>query len=208
LRWRDHSVKQNKAKLPLSARQRYVVAMVLGTALSTMAAKPAKALEMPETAFQAVTDINRYCTACWRNARLHPDCWNDCTQEVFVRLLERVNPDSWNRLLKTDGADRKEFIRAIDTVKKRSQRTRKWSSAMVDTVADPRDRENCQRAEDRDLARQAAAELLSERQQKILQLSFDGWSVHDIAAELKVPAERVSDEKYKAVHKLRAHFNA
>jgi RNA polymerase sigma factor (sigma-70 family) len=201
-------MKANKAKLPLSARQRYVVAMVLGTALSTVAANPAKARELPEAAFQAVTDINRYCTACWRNARLHPDCWNDCTQEVFVRLLERVDPDSWNWLLKGDGEERQEFIRAIDTVKKRTQRTRKWSSGLMDSVADAHDRKDRQLREDREIVAKAAAELLSERQRQILQLSFDGWAVHDIAAELKVPAERVSDEKYKAVNKLRSYFNS
>jgi DNA-directed RNA polymerase specialized sigma24 family protein len=37
-------------------------------------------------------------------------------------------------------------------------------------------------------------------------LSFEGWSVHDIAHELRVPPERVSDEKYKAIRKLRDHF--
>ena len=34
-------------------------------------------------------------------------------------------------------------------------------------------------------------------------MSFEGWSVKDIAEELQTPAERISDEKYKAVCKLR-----
>ena len=45
--------------------------------------------------------------------------------------------------------------------------------------------------------------MLSERQQRIVRLSFEGWSVHEIAAELRTPPERVSDEKYKAIRKLR-----
>ena len=48
--------------------------------------------------------------------------------------------------------------------------------------------------------------MLSARQQSIVDLSFAGWSVHDIATKLRVPAERVSDEKYKAVRKLRAYL--
>ena len=55
--------------------------------------------------------------------------------------------------------------------------------------------------------RQASEDLLSSRQQRILQLSFEGWSVHEIASELRTTPERVSDEKYKAVRKLREHFN-
>ena len=34
-------------------------------------------------------------------------------------------------------------------------------------------------------------------------LSFEGWSVHEIAEEMQIPAERISDEKYKAIRKLR-----
>ena len=85
---------------PLAARarrpgRRYVVAMVLGTALSALGAAPATAAPVPEVTIRAIGDLSRYCTACWRNARLHPDSWGDCTQEVFRRLLERVSPDAW-----------------------------------------------------------------------------------------------------------------
>jgi RNA polymerase sigma factor (sigma-70 family) len=57
-------------------------------------------------------------------------------------------------------------------------------------------------AEQREAVRLASAQLLSPRQQRIMQLSFDGWSVQDIAEEMLLPAERVSDEKYKAIRKL------
>ena len=53
---------------------------------------------------------------------------------------------------------------------------------------------------------EAAVELLTARQQRIIQMSFEGWSVHDIASELKLAPERVSDEKYKAIRKLRSHL--
>jgi len=188
-----------------SQGKRYMMAVVLGTALSALG--PARAAaEAPEATLQAVTAIHRYCTACWRNAHLPPDCWTDCTQEVFCRLLERLAPDAWNQVLSSEGEERREFIRAIDTVKKRTQRSRKWSSGPLDAVADKRERNERRVADDREAVRLAATNLLSTRQQRILQLSFEGWSVHDIAKELKVPAERISDDKYKAVHKLRDHF--
>jgi DNA-directed RNA polymerase specialized sigma24 family protein len=60
--------------------------------------------------------------------------------------------------------------------------------------------------EDRTIVREKAAELLSRRQERILHMSLEGWSVHDIATELGVPADRVSDEKYKTVRKLREYF--
>jgi RNA polymerase sigma factor (sigma-70 family) len=73
----------------------------------------------------------------------------------------------------------------------------------VDFTADWRGQSERRLAEDREAVRQAAADLLSPRQQRILQRSFEGCSIHEIAAELDLPAARVSDEKYKAVRKLR-----
>lgn len=194
---------ETKALSATRRGRRYVVAMVLGTTLTALGpAAPAT-----EAAPRAITDISRYCTACWRNARLNPDCWTDCTQEVFSRLMERVEPDAWNRVLKVEGEERRELLRAIDTVKKRTQRRRKWAPASPDAVADSRDQQERRLADDREVVNKAADELLSPRQKRVLQLSFEGWTVHEIAAELQVPAERISDEKYKAIRKLRAHLN-
>jgi RNA polymerase sigma factor (sigma-70 family) len=176
--------------------------MVLGTALSAFGPGPGVATADAE---RAVSDLGRYCTACWRNARLPADAWGDCTQEVLCRLLERVPPESWGQLLQGESEERREFLRAIDAVKKRTQRARRWSHGL-DGVADRREPQARRLADDRELVRQAAEELLTPRQQRILQLSFEGWSVQETARELGMPAERVSDEKYKAVQKLRKHL--
>src|SRR5208282_6300107 len=100
----------DSSKAPRSGRRRYMVAMVLGTALSALGASAGVAAEAPEASSRAVADISRYCTTCWRNAHLHPDCWNDCTQEVFSRLLERVDPEDWCDLLQSEGTNRREFF--------------------------------------------------------------------------------------------------
>src|SRR5262245_49503029 len=186
-------------------RRRYMVAMVLGTALSALGSTPAAVAEAPAT-IRAVADMSRYCTTCWRNARLHPDCWGDCTQDVLYRMLERVTPEAWDQALKSDGEERREFLRAIDTVKKRTQRQRRPVGIPLDSFADRNDLRERRLAEDRDSVRQAATELLSVRQQRIIQLSLEGWSVHDIATELETGPERVSDEKYKAIRKLREYL--
>jgi RNA polymerase sigma factor (sigma-70 family) len=176
------------------------MAMLLGTALTALGT-PAQCEAQTNG---IVNDMSRYCTVCWRNARLHPDYWGDCTQEVFSRLLQNVSPEAWELALRGDGEERREFLRAIDAVKKRTQRSLRRSSSLVEVVADGRDQDDRLRAEELELVEQAAKELLSSRQQRILRMSLDGWSVQEIASEMSMPAERVSDEKYKAIRKLRA----
>jgi RNA polymerase sigma factor (sigma-70 family) len=182
-----------------------MVAMVLGTALTAFGPATATQARPAAPSGQAVTDMGRYCTACWRNARLPADSWADCTQEVFARMLERVPADAWDQALQSEGEERREFLRAIDAVKKRTQRARKWTGSL-DGVADRRELHERRTADDRAAMREAAAEVLSPRQQRILQLSCEGWTVQETADELKMTPERVSDEKYKAVRKLRAHL--
>ena len=181
-----------------------MVAMVLGTALATTPAKASASTAAAEPSSKAVTDISKYCQTCWRNARLPADRWNDCTQQVFTRLLERLAPHQWANVLAAEGDERKEFLRAIDAVKKRTQRDRKYAGLTPDAAdwktaaADLRD--------DREAVAAAAERVLSERQRRIVELTAGGWAVPEIAAELGTTAERVSDEKYKAIRKLRTHF--
>jgi RNA polymerase sigma factor (sigma-70 family) len=182
-----------------------MVAMVLGTAISALAPGQQVRAQTPPGTLEAIDDMGRYCAACWRNARLPADAWTDCTQEVFRRLLERIPTDQRERVLQADGEEHREFVRAIDAVKKRVQRARKWTGSL-DGVADPRDDSARHLHEERELVRQAATEVLTPRQQRILQLSFEGWSVQETASQLCLPPERVSDEKYKAICKLRSHL--
>ena len=100
---------------------------------------------------------------------------------------------------------RKEFFRAIDTVKKRTQRARRYADLAAD-FADDRNRARAHVREQREAVELASKAVLSPRQQRIVALTADGWAVPDIAAELKTTPERVSDEKYKAIRKLRTHF--
>ncbi len=183
--------------------RRYMMAMVLGSALSALNPAPAPAGDI---APGAINDISRYCTTCWRNAHVPADRWTDCTQEVFRRLLGSLPAEGWSRVLAAEGAERREFLRAIDAVKKRTQREARRTTALVGAVADARDAAAHRRTDDRQAVDQAAANLLTLRQKHILNLSFDGWSVQDMAENLNLPAERVSDEKYKAIRKLREHF--
>jgi RNA polymerase sigma factor (sigma-70 family) len=186
--------------------RRYMMAMVLGTALTAIGAQSAEASPAQEIAPGAIHDITRYCTTCWRNARLPADRWSDCTQEFFRRLLGSIPAEGWSRVLATESEERREFMRAIDAVKKRTQRDARRNTNLVGVVSDNRDSGLNRRADERDAVAHAAENLLSPRQKRILQMSFEGWSVQDMADDLSVPVERVSDEKYKAIRKLREHF--
>jgi len=181
-----------------------MVAVVLGTALAASPAKGSTADLSPK----AIQDISKYCQACWRNARLPADRWQDCTQEVFIRLLQRVEAEKWGTVLRDDETnERREFIRAIDAVKKRTQRARKFATLTLDAAERTNRTENTVR-DDRDAVAKAAREMLSPRQRRILELTADGWAIPEIATELGTTVERISDEKYKAVKKLQHHFAA
>ncbi|QEL20256.1 sigma-70 RNA polymerase sigma factor region 4 domain-containing protein [Limnoglobus roseus] len=179
-----------------------MVAVVLGTALTAMGTE---ARATAKTESQAITDISKYCTACWRNARLPEDRWGDCTQQVLTRLLERVEQEKWGSILAEETSERKEFLRAIDAVKKRTQRARKYASITPDH-ADWRNELTDDLRDRREAVTLAACTVLSDRQKQIVELTAGGWGVPEIAAQLGTTVDRVSDEKYKAIRKLRTHF--
>jgi RNA polymerase sigma factor (sigma-70 family) len=182
-----------------------MVAVVLGALAATPTKASATSPNVATTSEKAVTDISKYCQTCWRNARLPADRWQDCTQEVFIRLLERVEADKWGSVLVDDETiERREFMRAIDAVKKRTQRARKFAGLSPE-LAD-REPTNSVTKDDREAVAKAAAKLLSQRQRQLMALTADGWTVPEIAAELKTTPERISDEKYKAVKKLQHYF--
>lgn len=192
-----------KNAMTAAARSKTVmVAVMLGTALAASPATAAPAEPNP----RAVQNISKYCQACWRNARLPADRWQDCTQEVFVRLMERVEADKWESLLTDEETtERREFIRAIDAAKKRTQRARKFAGLSPD-LADEPSRNEAGLRDDWAAVEKAAAEVLSPRQRRILDLTADGWAIPEIAVELSTTVERISDEKYKAIRKMQHFF--
>jgi RNA polymerase sigma factor (sigma-70 family) len=200
--------------LPNAAAQSrsLVVAVVLGTAFATgggskvNAATVEQAMKSQDLVPDQLQAITRYCNVCWRNARLPIDDWNDCTQQVLTRLLERLETSRWSRVLVNDDSEeRKEFVRAIDTIKKRNQRTRRYGDLTIEQ-ADHRQQFEASRHDLWEQVNTVAVEVLSPRQQRIVELSAGGWNVPEIADALGTTPERVSDEKYKAIRKLREHL--
>jgi DNA-binding CsgD family transcriptional regulator len=169
------------------------------------------ALTAQASEYELVRDIQRYCTVCWRNARLDPTLWDDCTQEVCCRLLTKARAGDLdlNLVLADDTPERRELVRAIDMVRKRVQRAKRHQSidplVVADTDHDQRHRERLELGEILEGARRA---VLSPRQDRIVELWMRGWSVPEIGVELKMAVNRVSDEKYKALRKLEHHLRS
>ncbi len=81
---------QSRSTSAKGPKRPYMVAMALGAALTAFGTTA----DARADTGRAVADMGRYCTTCWRNARLPIDAWGDCTQEVFSRMLERVPADA------------------------------------------------------------------------------------------------------------------
>ncbi len=187
--------------LPKGLRSRRAVATALVMGLAALTAQANES--------ELVHDIQRYCAVCWRNARLDPGLWDDCTQEVCCRLLgkARAGELDLNLVLADDTAERRELVRAIDMVRKRVQRTRKLQpldeQLTPGTDLDRRDRERQELGEILEAARRA---VLSPRQDRIVELWTRGWHVPEISLTMGLSPARVSDEKYKALRKLERHL--
>jgi RNA polymerase sigma factor (sigma-70 family) len=167
------------------------------------------ALTAQATETDLVRDIQRYCTACWRNARLDPGVWDDCTQEVCCRLLSKARAGELdlNLVLAEDTSERRELVRAIDMVRKRVQRAKRYQPldeySIPTSDNDQRVRYQQELGEVLEAARQA---VLTPRQDRIVELWTRGWTVPEIGKALQMPLARVSDEKYKALRKLERHL--
>jgi hypothetical protein len=167
------------------------------------------AITAQATESDLVRDIQRYCTVCWRNARLDPMLWDDCTQEVCCRLLTKARAGELDlgQVLAEDTPERRELVRAIDMVRKRVQRAKRYQAIDEQSIVEGRDsRQDRERLELGEILEAARRAVLSARQDRILELWMRGWSVPEIGAELKMPVNRVSDEKYKALRKLEHHL--
>lgn len=154
---------------------------------------------------QALESIDRYCVTSWRRAGIEQQEWGDCTQQVFLNLLQRVSRDQLiDAVEKAKSMERRELNRSIWCVTQRWRRIRRHGELGGDDIPPKRD----VRIELVGDLREEVEErlpLLSSLQQSIIRQSLDGAAVVEIAKQVGVPPARVSNEKYKAVQQLRKH---
>jgi DNA-binding NarL/FixJ family response regulator len=156
---------------------------------------------------KTIAQLERYCTASWRNAGIRRDEWEDCTQQALLEMLELVSAGGLPLSIDDkQSAERRELNRTVWRLVQRIRRTPhadRFDERRSDRVANPPDTASLKW----DDVASMAAEVLSARQLQILELSRDGWKVAEIADQLGLPADRVSDEKYKAINRLRERLD-
>jgi DNA-directed RNA polymerase specialized sigma24 family protein len=175
---------------------------------ASLGVSPSPANAAQGTVVQAV---EKYCNASWRNAGIARQDWADCTQDTFVRMLERVSQDGLSdALADAQSAERRELNRCIWCTVQRWRRSPKYYSLDANQVPGPQGkpaRERAALAEMREAMAQSAA-ALTLRHQTILQKCIDGYRIAEIADELAMSPARASDQKHKALTKLRAKLAA
>ena len=190
-----------KPMLPRRISATAYAAVVLATSLGSATA------EAKESG--AIDSINRYCQASWRNARIAPQDWEECTQQTFAELLDRVSRDRWSEAIENkNSSERRELNRSIWRIAqrwRRAPRPRHGSTELLAAQASsPRNDLDEPGLDDVLQALSSPDTGLSSRQQDVMRRWIDGNTVAEIATDLDLPPARVSDEKYKAIRKLRA----
>jgi RNA polymerase sigma factor (sigma-70 family) len=154
----------------------------------------------------AVEQISRYCTTSWRNAGIDAADWGECTQEAFAELLSRVSRDGlpW-AIANADSDQRRELNRSIWCTTQRWRRAKRHGSLDAFEIRDSRADDPAELVESDDLRDciDEARGSLTPRQSRIIGDWIEGYGVGEIAERLDTTPARVSDEKYKAIHRLR-----
>ncbi len=149
--------------------------------------------------------VQSYCCASWRNARIPRDDWDDCTQQVILELLERMNEqDLGEAISNTDCEQRRELNRAVWRISKRT--TRRTSTVPLNgyDVADQQTSIEIEEREQKLTKLKAVCdENLGQQQRQVIHRILDGKSIPEIADELSTTPARVSDAKYRAVQKIK-----
>ena len=154
--------------------------------------------------------VGAYCTRSWMNAGIDCQEWDDSTQEVFLQLLTSMGRDRiYNAIEAPDSDERRDLNRAIWATSQRRRRARRYTSLIDDVVKAVETDPWPAKMESLRQVRKAIDSpdvRLSPTQQEIVTRWGNGESISGIANEMKLSPARVSDEKYKAIQKLRAHL--
>lgn len=156
---------------------------------------------------QAVSSVNAYCNASWRNAGIPVHEWQDCTQETFAELLGRIPTDRLHEAVTDKTADsRRELNRSVWCVAQRYRRRHVTKPLVNPDIADSTENSagEANPAEELRELIDSPDNCLSQLQRNVLHHLADGNSVAETSELLGLPAHRISNEKYRAIQSLRA----
>jgi len=156
--------------------------------------------------------IQAYCIRSWQNAGILQQEWDDCTQDVYLRLFSRLSRHQLSTAVnEPESSARRELNRAIWATSQKRRRARSHTS-LAEDVSEPIIPGQCSdQSESIQLIRQAIqseTSKLTPIQRRIIDQWADGEPIRAIARQLSMSSARVSDEKYKAIQKLRHHLTA
>ena len=161
-----------------------------------------------------LAQLDRYLGRAWFRAGLAPQQHDDCTQAVYASLLTTLGRDRFDGLvgeigqfgirdvLSRETAEGPDFFRAVDAVKKRAQRERSYQP--LDGVdAASNGRLDGSQADWQAAVQEAIARALSPREAALIRATLQGESPAEIASQWGIAPKTVSNEKTRALAKLR-----
>lgn len=196
---------------------------VLGTSnVAELLGGPGALASVPSEALASgLNQLERYLGRAWARAGIAPQQYEDCTQSVYLSLMEQLGTARFaclaggvglhgvREVLSWETPEGPDFFRAVDMVKKRTQRTKPFQSLddHLDSLTDQRRARDDSR-EWLGLLHEVMDTALSAREANLIRLTLDGNTPADIAQAWGVSAKTVSNEKSLALRKLRDVFLA
>ncbi len=162
-----------------------------------------------------LNQLNRYLSRAWSRAGIPVQQHDDCTQAVYATMLQNLGRTGFDQLLADVGQNGvrevlsretslgPDFFRAVDMVKKRAMRQR--SHLALDDqndLAAPLGSDGAAESW-RGALQEAIARSLNPREADLIQATLKGYSPAEIASQWGVAPKTVSNEKTRALQKLR-----
>ncbi|MDB5350929.1 MAG: DNA-directed polymerase specialized sigma subunit, sigma24 [Planctomycetota bacterium] len=186
------------------------LADLLAPAVSPVPTAPAA--NDPAAISSGLSQLDRYLARTWSRAGISPQGADDCTQAVYTTLLQNWGRNAFDGLLaevgtigiratlSRDTPDGPDFFRAIDTVKKRAQREK--SFAPLNEGANVAGSDGASESW-RGALHEAIDRNLSPREAALIHATLQGETPAEIALQWGVAPKTVSNEKTRAIQKLR-----
>jgi RNA polymerase sigma factor (sigma-70 family) len=159
--------------------------------------------------------LSRYLSRAWSRAGLQSHQFDDCTQAVFATMLQRDGRSGFDQILgeigrngipevlNRDTSRGPDFFRAVDMIKKRAQRERSYQSLDEQyELAAPAGHDGASESW-RDVLHQAIERSLNQREAELIRATLEGFSPAEIASRWGLAPKTVSNEKTRALQKLR-----
>src|SRR5208337_2190189 len=167
-----------------------------------------------EAISSGIAQLNRYLSRAWYRAGVPAQMHDDCSQAVYVTLLQNLGRPQFDSLMAEIGqsgirnvqsretAEGPDFFRAVDTVKKRAQRERNFQPLdTLGVVASPQEGDT--QLQQRAALREAIAQSLNPREAALINATLNGETPAGIASQWGVAPKTVSNEKTRVIQKLR-----